>query len=519
MRLGLAFVLFAAVSSAQMFPPASGGGGSTTVGGDLSGTIGNATVSKIQGATPAAVATSGDYNSLVNLPAPASQTQGYSPNQTLAGCGVEFVSGLTFNIGACSYTIAGKTYATALTSRTLTTADPTNPRIDVIGVGLDSSGLATVFVTAGTAAISPVQPTIDPSTQLQLTFINVSAAASTPQNVTTDNLYDEGTEWTASSSAHISVTSTSNPYRNLKDIEGTAAVLGNNFTLVKPSSGTVDLATRNTLVFYLRSKAVWPTGVSGSTAARYLTLFWRSGSMQKGNQVIVRDGQFGFASSNTTSYQQLSIPTSLFGINGIPVTTLVGQVSGPSGSSSIGFYIDAITLQGGQTGPALPSTVVNYRGLYSSTTAYNLNDLVVSSFGVTYTALTASTGTALSNTATWQALSPIGVPFVSSYVGNPAAGALVYIYTTTDPFSFPANFLGSSVSCGTNPGATATYSILKNGSSIGTAAVSTSCGLTGSTSGGTSVSFAVNDRLTITAPNPQDSTAANVGITLRALRQ
>jgi len=60
-----------------------------------------------------------------------------------------------------------------LTSVTLAAADPGNPRIDVIGVDVNNA----VFTITGTPSGSPVQPVIDASTQLQLTFVTVGAGA------------------------------------------------------------------------------------------------------------------------------------------------------------------------------------------------------------------------------------------------------------------------------------------------------------------------------------------------------
>jgi len=109
---------------------------------------------------------------------------------------------------------------------------------------------------------------------------------------------------------------------------------------------------------------------------------------------------------------------------------------------------------------------------------------------------------------------------VSGVGGKPSAGQLVGIYTAGASFIFPANFASpnSYGTVGTNPTATATYSVYKNGSLIGTIAVSTSGVFTFATSGGVSVTFNAGDRLTIVAPGSQDATMQDVGITLVGTR-
>lgn len=287
-------------------------------------------------------------------------------------------------------------------------------------------------------------------------------------HVATYNIYDEGTEWTPTASSHLNAASTNNPYHLTKDTEATSAVLGNSVSYLDPNSATVNLGTVNNLVFYLQSKAAWPTGASGSTAARYLNIYWQNGSTTKGNTVVLRDGQFGFSSSNTTAYQQISIPASLFGINGIPVTKLVFQVSGPSGSSSLGFYLDEVTLQGGSYLP--------------STTASQPYDIVC------------------------------------SFVGKPPASQTVLELTLNRPVSFAPNFAGSNATLGANPTSTAAYTLKQNGTTIGTVSISTTGVFTFSTSNAAGVTLAAGDRLTITAPASQDSTLSDVAMTFAGTR-
>jgi len=367
----------------------AGASGSVTTSGLTSGAM-----VKASGSTSLTNAVAGvDYA----LPGPP-VVPGYQPNQTLSGCGVEYVSGLTFVVGACSYTISGVTYSSALTSETLTAADLTNPRIDVIGV--DTSGAA--FVSTGTPAATPQQPTLDPANQLGLTFIYVPATATTPQGITIREIYEENTEWTSAVTANFNAASTNNPFRGSKDIEATSAVLTNSVTLTKPAAGTEDLSAWNTLSFYIRSKAAWPTG-SGANAARALNVFFLNGSTQVGSTVVLRDGAFGFVSSTTSAYQQISIPLTLFGTGASAVTSIKFQVSGNGGSTSIGFYLDAITLQGGANPIVLPATLMNFRGAYSAATAYSVNDTVTSG-GIGYVALAANTNIAVTTAATWRPL-------------------------------------------------------------------------------------------------------------------
>lgn len=335
---------------------------------------------------------------------PGGGPAGTQPNQPLTGLGIEYVSGLTFTVGAGTYQIGGTQYSSPLTSVTLAAADMSNPRIDVIYVDNTSA----VNVLTGSPAATPSQPTVDYSTELPLNIVLVPTASSTPGGIATTLIYDENVEWTCTASAHFNCASTNNPYHGTKDIEATAAVLGNNVTLVKPAAGTVDLSTQNAAVCYIRSKAQWPTGNgSGANGLRTLSLFWLNGSTQVGLQVVIKDNAFGFLSNVTTTYQQITIPISLFGTGSNLVTTLKGQITGNGGSSSIGFYLDECSLQSGTGQLTLPITLMNFKGTWNSTANYNVNDTVISS-GKGYVALAANTNVAVSTTATWAALNSGG---------------------------------------------------------------------------------------------------------------
>lgn len=378
-------------------------------------------------------------------------------NHLLSGCGVEYVSGLTFTVGACTYTINGVTYTSAITNITLTAASMTDPRIDVILV--DNTGAATKIT--GTAATPPAEPSIDPSTQIGLIFVTVAANGTTPSGIVNTPLYLDNAEWTCASTANINCNSSSNPYQGTKDIEATAALLGNNFTLVKPMAGTVDLSTQNALVFYIRSKAAWPSANgSGANGRRTLTLSWLNGSTAVGVGVVIADGAFGFNSSITSAYQQISIPISLFGAGSNVVTTLKALVSGNGGTSSFGWYIDDVTLQSGTNQIVLPTTLMNFQGTWSAIKAYNPNDTVVVN-GVGYVALVANTNVVTTTTGTWAALG--GCPAITATVSFSATPVYNLALGCTQTITLTNNVTSSTA---TNPqsGVTYTFIICQNGS-------------------------------------------------------
>jgi hypothetical protein len=103
---------------------------------------------------------------------------------------------------------------------------------------------------------------------------------------------------------------------------------------------------------------------------------------------------------------------------------------------------------------------------------------------------------------------------VVSFVAKPDAAALVFLLTYPRVVTFAANFAGSVGTVRVNPTATATYTVKKNGSAIGTIVVSTAGVVTFTTTGGAAQAFAVGDRMTVEAPSPQDGTLADAAFTL-----
>ncbi len=348
----------------------------------------------------------------------------YPANALISGGGVAWVSGYTYTISASVYAINGTRYTSPLTNLTLSAADPTNDRIDVIAV--NTSG--TAVVVAGTAAPSPIQPVVDPSTQLSITFVYVQAASSAPPGTSISIIYDENTEWTTSGSGSFNFTDTSHPYHGTKDISVTAAASGN-FGQFQNGT-TVDLSTVTTLVFYIQSKAVWPKNKS-------LQIQFQNAGVRVGSQLTFKEGSFGFSSSNTTSYQQVVIPISNFAATGL-ANQLNITVNGSG--AAIGFYLDYIQLQvttspgGGGTGTVTSVTGATSGGFAVTVTPPSPTPVVSVATDATHYLPTTTDQT------NWNAKQPAG-SYITALTGDvtaagPGSAAATLASTAVTPGSY-----------------------------------------------------------------------------------
>lgn len=326
---------------------------------------------------------------------PIGSTPGYALSGVISGGGWVWTGGLNYRVSAAVYNIAGTNYTSQEVDLALQAADPTFDRIDIIALDNNS----TAVVIQGTPAASPARPALDQASQLELTIVIIPAGGTTPSNAATTLLYDENvgasTEWnTTSSGGGWSLASTNNPYHGTKDIEATSLTTGN-FVQLQKGSGTVDLSSQNTLSFYLRSKATWANN-------RSMTIYFANAGVQIGAAIVFREGSFGFVSSNTTTYQQIVLPTSLFQTAAQPVNQLVFKIAGSGGTP--GFYLDWVQLQSGTIQVVTPSAM-NPKGTWSSAPAYNTNDAVTYNNGM-YVALTPNTNVTPVDGTTWKVYSP-----------------------------------------------------------------------------------------------------------------
>lgn len=250
----------------------------------------------------------------------------------LSGGGVVWVTGYQFDVSAAQYYIQGVLYSSIQQSITLSAADGTFDRIDVVVVNTSGN----VVVVEGVPSSSPSEPDIDPSTQLKLAFVIVYAASTSPV-MFSQSIYEENagspTEWNWSSTGSTwNLSSTNNPYAGTKDIEATN--LGTNSYVQGMATGTVDLSLYTQLNFRIRSKATWNSG-----RGLYVNFYFNG--VKRGNDLFLAHGFFNFNSSNVVDYQLFSIPLSQFAI---PSNISVNQIRFSRVGGAIGFYLDNIGI-------------------------------------------------------------------------------------------------------------------------------------------------------------------------------
>jgi hypothetical protein len=104
----------------------------------------------------------------------------------------------------------------------------------------------------------------------------------------------------------------------------------------------------------------------------------------------------------------------------------------------------------------------------------------------------------------------------ASVSGKPAASATVVSWVAPYALTIPAGLTGTRAASGVNPTASATITLKKGSASFGTITIAPSGAVTLAAS--THTTFSSGDVLTIIAPSPQDSTLADIGISIAAVK-
>ncbi len=273
-------------------------------------------------------------------------------NQLISG-GATWLTGLTFYVSPCVFVINGELYTSEASEVTLSDADGSNPRIDVIAVNKNG----TAEVVEGTAAASPVKPEVDSDDQVEVTFVNIATGASAPTGVSDTVIYDEDDDWTtAVTSSNIIKADTSDPHAGTKAVKFNSATKGNAITFTAPAA--LSAADLDKITFYIKNINY---GTNNNNNLRFALY---NSTTRVSDWVVLSHGNYGFDGDNTSEWQFISIPISDFGSTGDDFDVL-RILTSAAGNQSVSALIDDIKYQLGT-----PSTDLSQYAVLGSHNAF-----------------------------------------------------------------------------------------------------------------------------------------------------
>lgn len=207
-------------------------------------------------------------------------------------------------VNANKWRIAGVTYDTPISNTvTLNAAHATLDRIDIIVIN-DNNTITTI---TGTPSTIPSPPQYDPATQLQVTFILVTANTTAPPEVSEIIIYDEnlqiiGGEYdTSTFGGTINLASTANPSTGTKSILYSNANVGDRVVFDSPENIQFKV-----LVFDIKIEVA-------NNPRMFIVLGNTAGGIAF-EPVIISNRNYGFEPNNTSGYQTIVIPVGDFNI-------------------------------------------------------------------------------------------------------------------------------------------------------------------------------------------------------------
>jgi hypothetical protein len=248
-------------------------------------------------------------------------------------------TGLTFDITALIYAKNGIIYTIPAGQVTLDPSDNTYGRIDLI---LADTVVNSFLKKTGIAGTVPITPQATPDSQVALTTgILLNAGSVTPPNISTTMVYDENNappEWVVGGGTYLvyDKNNTEMPFSGLKAIKITS-YSPTYFTSLIFSSSDQDATLDKVIKFRIKL-----TGALNSTNTMRIFIYENSTLVSSTDRF---QNGYGFSQTNTTTYQNVSIPLSyLSSFTGTKFNKIYIEFNG---SLSAPFYVDRVEIQDG----------------------------------------------------------------------------------------------------------------------------------------------------------------------------
>ena len=243
-------------------------------------------------------------------------------------------SGLTFTATGIEYVINDNCYRIGNSSITLSTADETYDRIDLIC----ANELSQLVQISGTPSIDPATPTI-PIDNVKLLSVTVNASSSEP-SATYSYLYNHENEWTITdNSDNLDVNDTSLILSGTKSIKIENPVTNNTITIA--NNEPITIKSYDSIV--IRLQLTQPAVVSNIVKCN---LVGYNEDKLISNPINIFNPSFGFNPSLSGAIQNINIPVNDMGIKTNKLDTFKFIFVGVA-NSTLSFHIDQIYLQNG----------------------------------------------------------------------------------------------------------------------------------------------------------------------------
>lgn len=313
---------------------------------------------------------------------------------------VSYVSGLTFSVSPLEYLINGTIYdISSATTVTLNSGDTLYDRIDVIYADISGN----TGVLEGTPSENPEKPLVDGDTQVEVTFVLVPANSTTP-DVNSFIIYNENSgppsEWTfgsgGSQPTRISGNSTDDTYSGITSIK-VSGVTGSYTTFFTLTGDTVlDTNQYATLQFAMKNLS------ANTTTSRIRFRFLSTGGTQNGNAVFMNSagsaGYVQYSSTNTTSWQLISIPLWRFYLTNTNVQALEVAFYPIGTGAQARYYFDLFEFVEGTSSSPPSNSWTTIKGDGTTTiTAPNPNATLTISGGTNIGSFISGTSTVVLN--------------------------------------------------------------------------------------------------------------------------
>jgi len=271
-------------------------------------------------------------------------------SQLLSGS-VYWDSGYTFNVSACLYMIRGTTYHSEAGQITLDNSDPSLDRIDVIFVDTDE----TIGKITGTPSANPQKPMVNPASQLELTYVYITAGSTSP-SILTEQIYQENVEWATSWDSEVGglvdFESIISPFAGTYCIRASVDPANPNPNLdgvdiYFDSPSTYDI-TGAIFVMMIKTSKRWLSTTGGLC---YLSLrLYNGATLISQTPVVIKDGKYGF-DSRVITWQAIVVPIADFGASSMTIDQLNIHFNGKWADKGVNIDFDCIFFQGGVPQP------------------------------------------------------------------------------------------------------------------------------------------------------------------------